>query len=90
MGHCDLHIMVQRFCLVSLTISNRKTSYRSLKQTGGSTNCPWTNILVVSVHKSGTIRNILMILGKILEQVSMECCIQDCQHCSSSFSNLVP
>ena len=32
-GHCDLYIMVQRFCLVSLTISNRKTSNRSLKQT---------------------------------------------------------
>ena len=30
-GHCDLYIMVQRFCLVSLTISDRKTSYRSLK-----------------------------------------------------------
>ena len=38
--------MVQRFCLVSLTISNRKTSYRSLKQTAGSTSCPWTTILV--------------------------------------------
>ena len=25
--------MVQRFCLVSLTISNKKTLYRSLKQT---------------------------------------------------------
>ena len=36
-GHCDLYIMVQRFCLVSLTISNRKTSYRSLTQTAGST-----------------------------------------------------
>ena len=36
-GHCDLYIMVQRFCLVSVTISNRKTSYRSLKQTAGST-----------------------------------------------------
>ena len=45
-GHCDLYIMVQRFCLVSLTISNRKTSYRSLKQTAGSTSCPWTTILV--------------------------------------------
>ena len=41
-GHCDLYIMVQRFCLVSLTIANRKTSYRSLKQTAGST----TTILV--------------------------------------------
>ena len=30
-GRCDLYIMVQRLCLVSLTISNRKTSYRSLK-----------------------------------------------------------
>ena len=40
-GHCDLYIMVQRFCLVSLTISNRKTSYRSLKQTAGSTSCPF-------------------------------------------------
>ena len=45
-GHCDLYIMVQRFCLVSLTISNRKTSYRSLTQTAGSTSCPWTTILV--------------------------------------------
>ena len=45
-GHCDIYIMVQRFCLVSLTISNRKTSYRSLKQTAGSTSCPWTPILV--------------------------------------------
>ena len=40
--------MFQRFCLVSLTISNRKTSYRSLKQTPGLTNCPWTTILVSS------------------------------------------
>ena len=46
-GHCDLSIMVQRFCLVSLTISNRKTSYRSLKQTAGSTSCPWPTILVL-------------------------------------------
>ena len=45
-SHCDLYIMVQRFCLVSLTISNRKTSYRSLKETAGSTSCPWTTILV--------------------------------------------
>ena len=29
-GHCDLYIMVQRFCLVSLTIFNKKTSYRSV------------------------------------------------------------
>ena len=38
--------MVQRLCLVSLILSNRKTSYRSLKQTAGSTSCPWTTILV--------------------------------------------
>ena len=38
--------MVQRFCLVSLTISNRKTSYRSHKKTAGSTSCQWTTILV--------------------------------------------
>ena len=49
-GHSDLYIMVQRFCLVSLTIFNRKTSYRSLKQTAGSTSCPWTTILVVLIH----------------------------------------
>ena len=36
--------MVQRFCLVSLTISNIKTSYRS--NPAGSTSCPWTTILV--------------------------------------------
>ena len=47
-GHCDLYIMVQRFCLVSLTISNRKISYRSLKLTVGSTSCPWRTILVSS------------------------------------------
>ena len=41
--------MVQRFCLVSLTISNRKTSYRSPKQTAGSTSCPWTTILVEQI-----------------------------------------
>ena len=40
--------MVQRFCLVSLTIADRKTSYRSIKQTVGSTSCPWTTILVLS------------------------------------------
>ena len=39
-------MMVQRFCLVSLTISNRKTSYSSLKQTAGWTSCPWTSIQV--------------------------------------------
>ena len=48
--HCDLYIMVQRFCLVSLTISNRKTSNRSLKQTAGSTHCPWTTILVMHIR----------------------------------------
>ena len=45
-GHCDPYIMVQRFCLLSLTISNRKTSYRSLKQTAGLTSFQWTTILV--------------------------------------------
>ena len=45
-GHSDLYIMVQRFCLVSLAICNRKISNRSLKQTAGSTSCPWTTILV--------------------------------------------
>ena len=50
-GHCDLYFMVQWFCLVSLTLSYRKTSYRSLKQTAGLTSCPWTTILVISVLK---------------------------------------
>ena len=45
-GHCDLYIMVNRFCLVSLTIFIRKTSYGSLKQTAGSTSCPQTTIQV--------------------------------------------
>ena len=49
-GHCNLYIMDQRFCFVSLTISNRKTSYRSLKQTAGSTSCPWTTILVLQIY----------------------------------------
>ena len=31
-GYCDLYIMVQRFCLVSLTISIRKTSYGHLSK----------------------------------------------------------
>ena len=35
------------FCLVSLTLAYRKTSYRSLKRTAGSTNCLWTTILVL-------------------------------------------
>ena len=50
-GHCDLYIMVQRFCCVSLTISNRKTAYRSLKQTVGSTSCldNQTTLLVLPV-----------------------------------------
>ena len=42
--------MVQRVCLVSLTISNRKTLCRSLKQTAGSTSCPCTTILVTSLQ----------------------------------------
>ena len=46
-GHCYLYIMVQRFCLVSMTISYRKTPYRSLKQAAGSTSCPWTTILML-------------------------------------------
>ena len=49
-GHCYLYILVQRFCLVSLTISNRQTSYRSLKQTAGSTRSPWTTILVMGLN----------------------------------------
>ena len=47
-GHFDLYIMAQRFSIVSLTISNRKTLYRSVKQTAGSTSRPWTTILVIS------------------------------------------
>ena len=46
-GPCDLYFMVQRFCLVSLTLSYRKTSYRSLKQTAVLTSCPWRTILVL-------------------------------------------
>ena len=47
-GHCDLYIMVQRFCLVFLTIFNTKT-YKSLKQTAGLTSCPWTTVLVIII-----------------------------------------
>ena len=35
-----------------LTISNRKTSYRSLKQTAGSTSCLWTTILVLFLNQN--------------------------------------
>ena len=37
--------LVQRFR--DFALSNRKTSYRSLKQTTGSTSCPWITILPV-------------------------------------------
>ena len=50
--------MVQRFCLVSLTISNRKTSHRLLKQTAGSTSCPWTTILVIAKSLRGLFINV--------------------------------
>ena len=33
-----------------MTISNRKTSYRSLKQTVDSTSCLWTTILVFDIN----------------------------------------
>ena len=63
-GHCDLYIMVQRFCLISLTISDRKISYRSLKQTAGSTSCPWTTILVFVelLYLSRKVRSICLII----------------------------
>ena len=38
-GHCDIYFM---------TLSYRKTSYKSLKQMAGSTSCPWTTILVTN------------------------------------------
>ena len=63
-GHCDLYIMVQRFCLVSLTISNRKTSYRSLMQTAGSTSCLWTTILVYFLRLAAEVI-IGILFGKI-------------------------
>ena len=62
-GPCDLYIMVHRFCLVSLKISKRKTSYRSLKQTAGSTSCPWTTILVYRYRGSYTSRYFIWNLG---------------------------
>ena len=63
-GHCDLYIMVQRFCLISLTISDRKISYRSLKQTAGSTSCQWTTILlfVELLYLSRKVRFICLII----------------------------
>ena len=44
--HYNEYFMVHFFGLVSLTLSYRNTSYRSLKRTAGSTSCPWTTILV--------------------------------------------
>ena len=38
-------------------------------------------------HNSGTFRSILMLLGRIIEQVNMECHMQVRQLCLSSFSN---
>ena len=41
-------------------------------------------------HNSATVRNILTILGRIIEQVDTECRVQERQLCISSFSNYVP
>ena len=39
---------------------------------------------------SATVRNILMVLGRITEQVNIEYRMQEKQLCLSSFSNYVP
>ena len=44
----------------------------------------------VPEHNSTTIRNILTILGRIIEQVNTKCRIQEWQLCISSFTNYVP
>ena len=41
-------------------------------------------------QNSATVRYILMLLGKFIEQVSAECRIQEQQLCLSSFCNYVP
>ena len=42
------------------------------------------------VHNSGTVRNILMVLGRNIGQVNAECRTQDWQLCLSSFSSYAP
>ena len=37
-----------------------------------------------------TIRNISMILGQLIEQVSAECCMQELHFCISAFPNYLP
>ena len=55
---------------------------------------PWStfffNFIFILDHNSGTIRNILMVLGRIIEQVNLNGHMQEWQLCLSSFSNYVP
>ena len=41
-------------------------------------------------HNSATVRNILMIFGRIIEQISAKCRVQERQLCLSFFSNYFP
>ena len=41
-------------------------------------------------YNFATVENILVILGRIIEQVSTECRVQERQLCLSLFSNYVP
>ena len=41
-------------------------------------------------HNCTTIRNISMVLGRFIEQVNAECCMQGLQLCLSTFSNYYP
>ena len=51
---------------------------------------PYFYYFLLLDHTSGTIRNILMVHGRIIEQVNMECHMQEWQLCLSSFSDHVP
>ena len=60
--------------LYSLTIFNRKISYRSLKQTADSTSCPWTTILVsftVCLVREFVIRIVCLYLKKKTLKLSL-------------------
>ena len=48
------------------------------------------HLFLFSEHDCAPSRNSLMVFGSIIEQVNMECCMQELQLCLFSFSNYVP
>ena len=71
----------QIFQRKTLVIEMMNVGGRAIGQVGVNNSFP--------KHNSTTVRNILMILGRIIEQVRAECRIQELQLCLSPLTNYV-